>query len=113
MTVVLKRSASCTGSLKPSFRGNGVPRCRLVSARLRLRRSYCSEWKVNADMDVTLIIKLAGVGVLVAVAAQILSKSGRDEQAMLVTVAGIVVALMLLVGEIGELFGSVRSIFGF
>ncbi|MCI5575540.1 MAG: stage III sporulation protein AC [Eubacteriales bacterium] len=64
-------------------------------------------------MDVTLIIKLAGVGVLVAVAAQILSKSGRDEQAMLVTVAGIVVALMLLVGEIGELFGSVRSIFGF
>ena len=64
-------------------------------------------------MDVTLIIKLAGVGVLVAVAAQILSKSGRDEQAMLVTVAEIVVALMLLVGEIGELFGSVRSIFGF
>lgn len=64
-------------------------------------------------MDVTLIIKLAGVGVLVAVAAQILSKSGRDEQAMLVTVAGIVVALMLLVGEIGELFGSVRSFFGF
>ena len=64
-------------------------------------------------MDVTLIIKLAGVGVLVAVAAQILSKSGRDEQAMLVTVAGIVVALMLLVGKIGELFGSVRSIFGF
>ena len=64
-------------------------------------------------MDVTLIIKLAGVGVLVAVAAQILSKSGRDEQAMLVTVAGIVVALMLLVGEIGELFGSVRSIFSF
>ena len=49
-------------------------------------------------MDVTIIIKLAGVGVLVAVAAQILSKSGRDEQAMLVTVAGIVVALMLLVG---------------
>ena len=88
-------------------------RCRLVSARLRLRRSYCSECKVNADMDVTIIIKLAGVGVLVAVAAQILSKSGRDEQAMLVTVAGIVVALMLLVGEIGELFGSVRSIFGF
>ena len=64
-------------------------------------------------MDVTIIIKLAGVGVLVAVAAQILSKSGRDEQAMLVTVAGIVVALMLLVGEIGELFGSVLSIFGF
>ncbi len=64
-------------------------------------------------MDVTLILKIAGVGVLVAVAAQILSRSGRDEQAMLVTVAGIVVALMLLVSEIGELFSSVRSIFGF
>ncbi len=68
---------------------------------------------MKTKMDVTLILKIAGVGVLVAVAAQILSRSGRDEQAMLVTVAGIVVALMLLVSEIGELFSSVRSIFGF
>ena len=64
-------------------------------------------------MDITLILKIAGVGVLVASAAQILSKSGRDEQATLVTVAGIIVALLLIVGEIGKLFSSVRGIFGF
>ena len=64
------------------------------------------------EMDITLILKIAGVGVLVASAAQILSKSGRDEQATLVTVAGIIVALLLIVGEIGKLFSSVRGIFG-
>ena len=65
------------------------------------------------EMDITLILKIAGVGVLVTSAAQILSKSGRDEQATLVTVAGIIVALLLIVGEIGKLFSSVRGIFGF
>lgn len=65
------------------------------------------------EMDITLILKIAGVGVLVASAAQILSKSGRDEQATLVTVAGIIVALLLIVGEMGKLFSSVRGIFGF
>ena len=64
-------------------------------------------------MDVSLILKIAGVGILVSVASAILNKSGRDEQAMLVTVAGIVVVMLMLAGEIGELFGSVRSIFGF
>lgn len=64
-------------------------------------------------MDITLILKIAGVGLLVAAASQILSRSGRDEQATLVSVAGVVVVLMLLIGEIGTLFGSVRGIFGF
>ena len=64
-------------------------------------------------MDISLIIKVAGVGILVSVATQILSKSGRDEQAMLVTVAGIIVVMLMLVGEIGSLFETVESIFGF
>ena len=64
-------------------------------------------------MEITLIIKVAGVGLLVAAACQILSKSGRDEQAMLLSVAGVVIVLVMLVGKIGELFGSIRSIFGF
>lgn len=63
-------------------------------------------------MDISLIIKISGVGILVAVASQILSKSGRDEQAMFVTVAGIIVALMLLISHIRELFDTVRSLFG-
>ncbi len=64
-------------------------------------------------MDVSLIVKIAGVGVLVAVISAILNKSGRDEQAMLVSVAGIVVVMLLLVGELGELFSLMRSVFGF
>ena len=63
-------------------------------------------------MDVTLILRIAGVGVLVTVANSILSKSGRDEQTVFVTLAGIITVLLLLVGEIGRLFSSVRNIFG-
>ena len=64
-------------------------------------------------MNVGLIVKVAGVGILVSVACQILSKSGRDEQSMLVTVAGIVVVLLLLVEEIGSLFDLIMTVFGF
>ena len=64
-------------------------------------------------MDISIILKVAGVGILVAAATQILSKSGRDEQSMLVSVAGIIVVLIMLVGEIEKLFELVRSIFGF
>ncbi len=63
-------------------------------------------------MDVGLLLKIAGVGILVSVMHQILSKSGRDEQATLITVAGIVVVLLLLVQQIGALITSVRSVFG-
>ncbi len=64
-------------------------------------------------MDVGLILKVAGVGILVSVACQILSRSGRDEQAMLVSLTGIVIVLMMLVTEIGALFSTVREVFGF
>ena len=63
-------------------------------------------------MDIALLIKTVGVGIIVAVAGQVLQKTGRDEQAMLVTVAGIVVVLMMLIGQLGELFETVRSVFG-
>ena len=64
-------------------------------------------------MEVGLILKVAGVGLLVSVAAQILNKSGRDEQATLVTVAGIVVVLLMLIEQIGDLFALVYATFGF
>lgn len=63
-------------------------------------------------MDISLILKVVGVGFLVSFATQLLSKSGRDEQVMLVTISGIVTVLLLLIGEIGSLFAAVRSIFG-
>ena len=62
-------------------------------------------------MDISLIIKIAGIGILVAVASQVLAKSGRDDQATFVSIAGIIVALMLLIGEIRSLFDMVLSMF--
>lgn len=63
-------------------------------------------------MDISLILKVAGVGILVTVACQILTRAGRDEQATLVSLAGIVIVLLMLVGQIGELFRTVREVFG-
>jgi stage III sporulation protein AC len=62
-------------------------------------------------MNTDLLLKVAGVGVLVTVAHQILSKSGRDEQALMVTLSGIIIVLMMLVQELGGLFDTVKSIF--
>ncbi len=63
-------------------------------------------------MDISLVLKIAGVGIIVTVICQILSKAGRDEQATYVSLAGIIVALMLLLGEIGELLEAVKDVFG-
>ena len=64
-------------------------------------------------MDVSLILKIAGIGILVSSVGSILSKSGRDEQATLVTIAGFIVVMLMLVGEMGTLFDTVRTVFGF
>ena len=63
-------------------------------------------------MDVSLLLRVAGVGMLVAVSCQVLSKSGKDEQALLLTLTGMVVVLIMLVGQLGELIGAVREVFG-
>ncbi len=64
-------------------------------------------------MDVDLIFRIAGVGIIVAVLGQLLSRSGRDEQALMLTIAGLVVVLFIVTEEIGDLFESIRRIFGF
>ena len=63
-------------------------------------------------MDVTFLFKIAGVGFLIAAAHQILQKSGRDEMALMLSVGGIVVVLLFLVGKVGELFSEIRAVFG-
>ena len=63
-------------------------------------------------MDVDLIFKIAAIGILVSVLNQVLSRSGRDEQATMVTLAGLVVVLMLVVQEISNLFTMVKNLFG-
>ena len=62
-------------------------------------------------MDVALIFKIAAVGILVAVLNQLLIRSGREEQAMLTTLAGLVVVMMILVQEISGLFQMIKTLF--
>lgn len=63
-------------------------------------------------MDVAIIMKIAGIGLLVSVVCQILSKTGREEQAMLVSIAGVVIVLLVLVKEIASLLTTIRTLFG-
>ena len=62
-------------------------------------------------MDVDLIFKIAAIGILVAVLNQLLVRSGREEQAMMTTLAGLVVVLMMMVRQISDLFELIRPLF--
>ena len=62
-------------------------------------------------MDVDLIFKIAAIGILVAVLNQVLVRSGREEQAMMTTLAGLVVVLMMLVRQISDLFNLIKTLF--
>lgn len=63
-------------------------------------------------MDVDMIFKIAAVGIIVAVLNQLLVRSGREEQAMLTTLAGLIVVLSMIVTEISTLFETIKSLFG-
>ena len=63
-------------------------------------------------MDVDLIFKIAAIGIIVAVLNQVLIRSGREEQAMLTTLAGLIVVLTIIIQEISDLFRVVKSVFG-
>jgi stage III sporulation protein AC len=62
-------------------------------------------------MGVDLIFKIAAIGILVSVLHQVLVRAGREEQAMLTTLAGLIVVLLMLIGEISNLFETVKSVF--
>lgn len=63
-------------------------------------------------MNVDLIFKIATIGILVAVLNQLLIRSGREEQAMMTTLAGLIVVLMMIIQQIDTLFKTIKSIFG-
>ncbi len=63
-------------------------------------------------MEISLLFKIVGVGMIVAVAHQILSKAGREEQATMVSLSGMVIVLLMLMDEISALFLTIRSLFG-
>ena len=62
-------------------------------------------------MDIDLLFKIAAIGILVAVLYQVLCKAGREEQAMMTTLAGLVIVLTLVIKEISSLFSTVRTLF--
>ena len=64
-------------------------------------------------MHIEMVFKVAAVGVMVAVLSLLLSKSGRDEQALLTVIAGMIVVLTMLIKQIGEMFALIKSTFGF
>ena len=64
-------------------------------------------------MEIDLIFKIAAVGIIVSVLGQVLSRSGREEQATMTTLAGLVTVLMMLSREIAELFELVKRLFDF
>ena len=63
-------------------------------------------------MVISILLKVAGVGMLVSVACQILSKSGREEQATLVSITGIVIVLVMIMGQLSQLITTVKTVFG-
>lgn len=67
--------------------------------------------KRGSEMDVDLIFKIAGIGILVSVLGQVLTRTGREDMAMLTTLAGLVIVLLMVVNLIAQLFNSVKSIF--
>jgi len=64
-------------------------------------------------MDIDLIFKIAAIGIIVSILNQVLSRSGREEQATMTSLAGLVVVLMMLTQKIAELFDLVKSLFQF
>ncbi|MCI1268894.1 MAG: stage III sporulation protein AC [Ruminococcus sp.] len=63
-------------------------------------------------MDIDLIFKIAGTGIIVAVLNLVLKRAEREEQAMMTTLAGLIVVLVIIVQEIGNLFDTVKTVFG-
>ncbi len=62
-------------------------------------------------MDVDMVFKIAAIGIIVAVLNQLLVRSGREEQAMLMTLAGLIVVLSMVVTQISDLFSTIKSLF--
>lgn len=63
-------------------------------------------------MEVDMIFKIAAIGIIVAVLNQLLIRSGREEQALLTTIMGLIVALMIIISQISTLFDTIKSVFG-
>ena len=66
----------------------------------------------GTNMEIDLVFKVAGIAMIITVLCQIMSKAGRDEQSTMVSLAGMVIILLLIAQRLGELIGTLRSVFG-
>lgn len=73
----------------------------------------CAGDSVDVSMEIDLIFKIAAVGIIVSILNQVLSRSGREEQATMTTLAGLVVVLMIVAEKISDLFDLVKTLFRF
>ena len=76
-------------------------------------RRRCSGDYFGITMEIDLLFKIAAIGIIVSILNQVLAKSGRDEQATLTSLAGLVAVLMMLTPKIAELFSLVKTLFDF
>lgn len=63
-------------------------------------------------MEIDLLFKIAAIGIIISVLGQVLTRAGRDDQAMLTALAGLVIVLMMVIRQVNELFTTVKSLFG-
>ena len=78
-----------------------------------MRRLCAGDFVFVTPMEIDLIFKIAAIGIIVSILNQVLSRSGREEQATMTTLAGLVVVLMMLAQKIADLFDLVKRLFGF
>ncbi len=76
-------------------------------------RRDCPGDFIDLTMDIDLIFKIAALGIIVSILNQVLTRSGRDEQATMTTIAGLVVVLMMIAQKISDLFSLVKNLFQF
>ena len=77
------------------------------------RKEICSNRSRIIIMELDLIFKIAGVGIIVSVLSMLLKKADRDEYAMVVAIAGLIIVLAMIINEIAALFETVKTVFGF
>ena len=80
-------------------------------AGLALRPARWQHWQEDENLEIDLVFKIAAIGIIVAVLNQLLIRSGREDQAMMTTLAGLVVVLSILVKQISALFVTIKSLF--
>ena len=90
--------------------GQGLP-CRLGLAAGAVAALILLSWQEDENLEIDLVFKIAAIGIIVAVLNQLLIRSGREDQAMMTTLAGLVVVLSILVKQISALFVTIKSLF--